>query len=56
VLKLVKEYLDEFYPEPVYKEEAAGGPDADGWEKLYDEQSGAYYWYNHNTGEMQWEE
>lgn len=29
--------------------------DDEGWMQMYDEDSGAYYWYNEQTGESQWE-
>merc|ERR1711991_1240501 len=42
-LALVQEHFDEFFPPPPAEPEI----DEDGWERKLDEESGAYYYYNH---------
>ena len=36
-----------------YAAETGGGEE--GWEQVYDEESGGYYWYNSESGETKWE-
>merc|ERR1712070_1127295 len=44
-LEAIEEEVESVFPTPEQDEQ---------WEQMYDQQSGQWYWYNHETGEAQW--